>query len=406
MGFDISFHPVDPKQLQTFVFDIYSDPSLAETRISYISANSDDQDFLRTHIYGVLPRFRQQLEAGSGFDDSIAFLTAAIAGYLHPYWYSRGGCLSFLVEKIPELSSILCSVSTINPEPFANVTEKGSGRILANYTGGGYVMPNRIEELKTILSSRKYARIRNQILGKSNWVSLQNALSYCLTHKLGLMEASDIFVPLSGKTPSNPENFRAAHLKNLKDMRNARRVLLTPSSAEECTTEVNQYKLEIANALFNVQLDSIWLAQLDSSTLEFLAANCAKSKEKLAKSPNTPTPILVQLARDKSNKASGHFLAHLVLNNAATPSSLLEELAATGSKGMCIEIAYHTNASPQLLRKLLDNSRGMPGIRLGIAKNPNTPFDILERLANDSLQQAREAAKSHPTFRQNKKQQG
>ena len=241
---------------------------------------------------------------------------------------------------------------------------------------------------------------------KSNWVSLQNALSYCLTHKLGLMEASDIFVPLSGKTPSNPENFRAAHLKNLKDMRNARRVLLTPSSAEECTTEVNQYKVEIANALFNVQLDSIWLAQLDSSTLEFLAANCAKSKEKLAKSPNTPTPILVQLARDKSNKASGHFLAHLVLNNAATPSSLLEELAATGSKGMCIEIAYHTNASPQLLRKLLDNSRGMPGIRLGIAKNPNTPFDILERLANDSLQQAREAAKSHPTFRQNKKQQG
>jgi hypothetical protein len=124
MGYDITFHPITREELKEFVFDVIMDPGLANKRAALISNNTAMQESIR-NIYGKMSGFRQMVLNGNyPFPATYSYATAAIAGFLHPYWYARGSCITFIcVEerttgkalKSQSFSDLLASCHRLSP---------------------------------------------------------------------------------------------------------------------------------------------------------------------------------------------------------------------------------------------------------------------------------------------------
>jgi hypothetical protein len=110
MGFDITFHPVSRDDLQRFVFDVFNEPSLAESRATELSADPNAQSQI-LELYGQFPQWAADGEAP--FEATFAVACAAVAGWRHPYWYARGQALSFLATEEEAIGALLTPLPTI-----------------------------------------------------------------------------------------------------------------------------------------------------------------------------------------------------------------------------------------------------------------------------------------------------
>lgn len=223
MGFDITFHPISKPELHYFCFEPIQNPELAIARVAQITNNQEDQHYLMTLIYQKIPDITAKIISQTNDNyGQLAFCCAAIAGYLHPFWYARGGCISFLAQQSEHFSQYLESIQDLAPEYFEGLQRDDNRLISQNYQGGGYVDYSKLEALQADLHSQQYQELVEQYLGSDNLLSLTQAIAYCLQNQAGFLEATDIYVPIAGETPCNPNHLRATYLNNINDFSNAR----------------------------------------------------------------------------------------------------------------------------------------------------------------------------------------
>jgi len=228
MGYDITFHPIKKEELNRFVFDVIKDGTLAESRAVEITKNADKQKEI-IEIYKRFPGFIKDIQAEEAdFENTIGFASAAIAGYLHPYWYSRDLSISFSMEEkhktAKEFLGFLESLASLDRDLFSDIEDSSDGILTgSNYAGSGFIDFSKISDLKFLLTEKKYSEFIDVYFGDYK-NALLNAVDYCEEFECGILEATDIVVPVEEACYSDINNFRADFLNSESDKTNAREI--------------------------------------------------------------------------------------------------------------------------------------------------------------------------------------
>jgi hypothetical protein len=98
---------------------------------------------------------------------------------------------------------------------------------------------------------------------------------------------------------------------------------------------------------------------------------------KVAKNPDTPLEILLQLAKDEDPSIRAR-----VAENPNTPPEILARLAEDEDASIRIAVAKHPNTPPEILAQLAKDLQ-WENVRRRVAKHPNTPPEVLAQLAKD-----------------------
>lgn len=222
VGFDVTFHPIGKDELKEFVFDIIENPQLAKERAAKVTRNREKQEDLLS-LYEYFAEWKEQVQSGEElFSRTFAFAAAVVAGYLHPYWYARDGSVTFLCEGQQSFCAFLESLYDLSPATFGGLPDDGKGLIPTNYAGGGFIDHTKLKDLQNRLSDPRNQDIVLDALAKDGLSALQHAITYALANGVGLLEATDVVVPVSDECVSDFDNFRADFMGTDKEYRNSR----------------------------------------------------------------------------------------------------------------------------------------------------------------------------------------
>jgi len=219
MGYDITFHPIGMDELQHFFFDVVDDASKAKSRAKEISKDPKRQQVV-LKLYQAFPIFIQtKMPIGASF----CFGAAVIAGFLHPYWYARGHALTFLAENhLPEFAKLFVPLGQVGKSSLSEMADKSRGLIRGNESASGVIPPARIAKAQNLLESMAHLRgtaglpLLETALDADSLDSLRAALAYCRAKKLGMIEASDVVVPLTNQCMTDDKNLRAPYLGKME----------------------------------------------------------------------------------------------------------------------------------------------------------------------------------------------
>src|SRR5258708_17052830 len=115
MGFDITIHPLAAKEVQRFFFSVIRNPGKSRASATLITTESVKRKDI-VQIYDQIAAWRtEQVES---FPHSYGFALAALAGYLHPYWYMRGEGLMLPSDAHGSVMDLVTSVHATAPNLF------------------------------------------------------------------------------------------------------------------------------------------------------------------------------------------------------------------------------------------------------------------------------------------------
>lgn len=221
MSFDITFHPITKEELQSFFIEVLNRPEDAGAKASEITTDPEKEARIMG-IYeecgDVLADVRAKKEPFS----TLVLGAGAIAGFLHPYWYSRGSSISFLCLEDERFDPLLISLAALFPRAFNGIKDESGGYIMDNFSGGGYVSNGNLPALKSMLLDDRYEDAVTSIFAEDSFEALMEAIDYALDNGAGLLEVSDLVVPSDGEVFTDPDNLRAHYLENVHDHENVR----------------------------------------------------------------------------------------------------------------------------------------------------------------------------------------
>lgn len=233
MGYDITFHPVSSVEVNEFIFDVIKHPETSRAKAERISPHEDIRKYITGLYEELIHRYQKKIDM-----QGLGYVIATILGFLHPYWYARGSCISFLVEKFPEYQRFLRNFSTLEPEIFQKLANTQLTAMTQNYSIGAYIPADKVSELRDQLE-RDRSKIfdQNDAEGHELWGSVIHALRYAEQNNMGILEATDVVIPMMSKNWSNPLNYRAVHLDNELVFKNAREIDVLSPNARRFTNE-------------------------------------------------------------------------------------------------------------------------------------------------------------------------
>lgn len=205
--FDITLHPISEDELVFYLIDPFNDENLVESRIHNLlkQSNPKQEAFIRS-IYQNFSSWKND----SSFEPSktLAFSIAAIAGYLHPYFYSASLAISFLADIDNELKKAFSSLSEFG----LNLKIESAPLIESNFSASGFIDSKHFPLIR-----KKVANLKTQsdnprilaLLDDYSFSALNEALDFAEKQDLGLIEAADLVEPYKRRGSTNLENLRA-----------------------------------------------------------------------------------------------------------------------------------------------------------------------------------------------------
>ena len=118
MGYDVSFHPISPEEMQEWYFTPLSWVQQGqEEKVLALAAQNGIEDFYAEKYLDTL-RVGAGTEPDELFDKSHGFYIAVIQGFFRDYYYTRGSGFSFLIEEKPEYARYFTSWEQVVPTAF------------------------------------------------------------------------------------------------------------------------------------------------------------------------------------------------------------------------------------------------------------------------------------------------
>jgi hypothetical protein len=223
MGYDITFHPITKEELSKYYLDILKYPNLMYERVNEITTSKKEFNNI-INLLKIIVKNKEDLALINKedflyyekFSTIISFGAAALAGFLHPYWYARNSCLTFLIENRHDNFK---SYNKLNLDFFkpiiyyqSSISNEGNSLIYNNYSASGFIENSNLQKLKDNLSDEKFVDEILDTMGDDNYDSLIKAIDYAITNNTGLIEASDVYTPFESYTAF--QNLRANFLNN------------------------------------------------------------------------------------------------------------------------------------------------------------------------------------------------
>ena len=193
MGYDVSFHPISPEEIQEWYFTPLTWIQQGqEEKVLALAAQYGIEDFYTEKYLDTL-RVGEKTEPDELFDKSHGFYIAVIQGFFREYYYTRGSAFSFLAEEKPEYERYFTPWAQVVPTAFPNPAEN---RIVENYCSGVYLSPDQVMQLlKDMEQDPKVCEDLERIWSNGQIAVLKKALSAAAELGVGLLEATEVVEP-------------------------------------------------------------------------------------------------------------------------------------------------------------------------------------------------------------------
>lgn len=124
MGYDVSFHPISPEEMQEWYFTPLSWVQQGqEEKVLALAAQNGIEDFYAEKYLDTL-RVGAGTEPDELFDKSHGFYIAVIQGFFRDYYYTRGSGFSFLIEEKARICALLYLMGTGGANSFSKSGRK------------------------------------------------------------------------------------------------------------------------------------------------------------------------------------------------------------------------------------------------------------------------------------------
>ena len=193
MGYDVSFHPISPDEIQEWYFTPLTWIQQGqEEKVLALAAQNGIEDFYAEKYLDTL-RVGAETESNELFDKSHGFYIAVIQGFFRDYYYTRGSAFSFLLEEKPDYARYFTPWAQVVPTAFPNPAEN---RIVENYCSGVYLSPDQVMQLlKDMEQDPKVCEDLERIWSNGQIAVLKKALSAAAELGAGLLEATEVVEP-------------------------------------------------------------------------------------------------------------------------------------------------------------------------------------------------------------------
>ena len=118
MGYDVSFHPISPDEIQEWYFTPLTWIQQGE-KVLALAAQHGIEDFYAEKYLDTL-RVGAETESDELFDKSHGFYIAVVQGFFRDYYYTRGSSFSFLMEEKPEYARYFTPWAQVVPTALPN----------------------------------------------------------------------------------------------------------------------------------------------------------------------------------------------------------------------------------------------------------------------------------------------
>lgn len=165
MGYDVSFHPISPKEMQEWYFvPLTWVQQGQEEKVRAFAAQQGMEDFYAE-------KYLNTLRVGAG----------------------TGSAFSFLVDEKPEYARYFTPWEQVVPAAFSNPTEN---RIIENYCSGVYLSPDQAAQLlRDLERNKKVLEDLEELWCDGQLVVLKKALTAAAELGVGLLEATEVVEP-------------------------------------------------------------------------------------------------------------------------------------------------------------------------------------------------------------------
>ena len=193
MGYDVSFHPISPDEIQEWYFTPLTWIQQGqEEKVLALAAQYGIEDFYAEKYLDTL-RVGAETESNELFDKSHGFYIAVIQGFFRDYYYTRGSAFSFLLEEKPDYARYFTPRAQVVPTAFPNPAEN---RIVENYCSGVYLSPDQVMQLlKDMEQDPKVCEDLERIWSNGQIAVLKKSLSAAAELGVGLLEATEVVEP-------------------------------------------------------------------------------------------------------------------------------------------------------------------------------------------------------------------
>lgn len=193
MGYDVSFHPISPDEIQEWYFTSLTWIQQGqEEKVLALAAQNGIEDFYAEKYLDTL-RVGAETESDELFDKSHGFYIAVIQGFFREYYYTRGSAFSFLLEEKPDYARYFTPWAQVVSTAFPNPAEN---RIVENYCSGVYLSPDQVMQLlKDMEQDPKVCEDLERIWSNGQIAVLKKALSAAAELGAGLLEATEVVEP-------------------------------------------------------------------------------------------------------------------------------------------------------------------------------------------------------------------
>ena len=165
MGYDVSFHPISPKEMQEWYFvPLTWLQQGQEEKVRAFAAQQGMEDFYAE-------KYLNTLRVGAG----------------------TGSAFSFLVDEKPEYARYFTPWEQVVPAAFSNPTEN---RIIENYCSGVYLSPDQAAQLlRDLERNKKVLEDLEELWCDGQLAVLKKALTAAAELGVGLLEATEVVEP-------------------------------------------------------------------------------------------------------------------------------------------------------------------------------------------------------------------
>jgi hypothetical protein len=202
MGWDITYHPVGPDEIQSIYFKGLTDHDHYKSLVTQFGVNDFYAEQLRS-------RFEEarNIKGDVSFQKGHAFYVAIISGFLRKHHYIRGGAFSFLADD-DVMARYVGDWKILVPEAYRD--RHFDNCLTENYCGGVYLTNEGLKKLRDDYQSDSYVRSKmDETFSHGRLAVFWKAVDEAIESGLGLVEASEVVEP-------NPFNLNATRsLSNL-----------------------------------------------------------------------------------------------------------------------------------------------------------------------------------------------
>ena len=193
MGYDVSFHPISPDEIQEWHFTPLTWIQQGqEEKVLALAMQHGIEDFYAEKYLDTL-RVGAETEPDELFDKSHGFYIAVIQGFFRDYYYTRGSAFSFLAEEKPEYARYFTPWAQVVPTALPNPAKN---QIIENYCSGVYLSPNQVLQiLRDLEQEPKVLEDLEKHWSDGQFAVLKKALTAAAELGTGLLEATEVVEP-------------------------------------------------------------------------------------------------------------------------------------------------------------------------------------------------------------------